>query len=154
MGVWVRGYASDMQRTWYILKPGEDAAPEEARRGFQTIVDAIAESAKALKPGVEGRAVDAVARKVVTDAGYPEYPHALGHQLGHHVHDGGALLGPAWPRYKGTPFMKTALGQIHTLEPSLTVPGFGAVGLEDDVVVTESGAEFMAETQRELWLIR
>lgn len=154
MGVWVRGYASDMQRTWYVLRPGEGAAPEAAGKGFHTIAAAIAGAAKVLKPGVEGRAVDAVSRKFITDAGYPEYPHALGHQLGHHVHDGGTLLGPAWPRYKKTPFMTAELGQIHTLEPSLTVPGHGAVGIEDDVVVTESGAEFLAESQKELWLIR
>jgi Xaa-Pro aminopeptidase len=154
MGVWVRGYASDMQRTWYILKPGEETPPEAARKGFHTIARAIAEAAKVLKPGVEGHAVDAVSRKVITDAGYPEYPHALGHQLGHHVHDGGSLLGPAWPRYKKTPFMTAELGQIHTLEPSLTVPGHGAIGLEDDVVVGPGGAEFLAATQTELWIIR
>ncbi len=154
MGVYVKGYASDMQRTWYILKDGEDAAPEAAQKGFDTIVRSIEESGRALKPGVKGIDVDTIARKVVTDAGYPEYPHALGHQVGRDVHDGGCLLGPAWPRYKTTPFMLLEENQIFTLEPSLNVPGFGAVGLEDDVVVTSGGAKYLTEPQKELWYVR
>ena len=154
MGVFVKGYASDMQRTWYILKPGETAAPEAAQKGFDTIVRSIEESGRALKPGAKGIDIDTIARKIVTDAGYPEYPHALGHQVGRNVHDGGCLLGPAWARYKTTPFMPIEESQIFTLEPSLNVPGFGAIGLEDDVVVTPDGAEYMAKPQKELWTIR
>ncbi len=154
MGVFVRGYASDMQRTWYVLKPGEDRAPEPAQKGFDTIVLSIEASGRALKPGAKGIELDTIARKVVTDAGYPEYPHALGHQIGRHVHDGGALLGPAWARYRNTPFLVLEAGQIFTLEPSLTVPGFGAVGIEEDAIVTRDGARYMAPPQRKLWMVR
>lgn len=94
MGVFVRGYASDMQRTWYVLRPGEDAPPEVARHGFAVIAEANEACRKALRPGVRGVDVDAIARGMVTAAGYPEYPHALGHQVGRHVHDGG----PSWDR--------------------------------------------------------
>ena len=93
MGVFVRGYASDMQRTWYVLKPGEERAPEAARRGFAVIAEANEACRKALRPGVKGVDVDAIARGMVTAAGFPEYPHALGHQVGRHVHDGGAFSG-------------------------------------------------------------
>lgn len=154
MGVFVRGYASDMQRTWYVAKPGEQGAPEAARRGFAVIADANEACRKALRPGVKGVDVDAIARGMVTAAGFPEYPHALGHQVGRCVHDGGALLGPAWARYRNTPFMPTAENQVFTLEPSLNVPGFGAVGLEEDVVVTPDGARFLAPPQTELWVVR
>jgi len=154
MGVFVEGYASDMQRTWYLLRDGEDTAPEEAIRGFNTIIEAIAESGKILKPGVTGVEVDAVARGIVTAAGFPEYPHGLGHQIGRNVHDGAAMLGPAWPRYKSTPMITIEADQIFTLEPSLTVPGYGAVGVEEDVIVTPGGAQYMAEPQRELIYIR
>ena len=154
MGVMVRGYASDMQRTWYVLKPGEESTPVAVQKGFDTIVRAIEETGKALKPGAKGVDIDAISRKIVVDAGYPEYPHALGHQVGQHVHDGGAMLGPAWPRYRSTPLIPLAEGQVFTLEPSLNVPGHGAVGLEDDVVVTPEGAQYLTEPQKELWFIR
>jgi Xaa-Pro aminopeptidase len=154
MGVFVGGYASDMQRTWYVPKPGEDGAPDPVRKGFDTIVRAIEAAAKVLRPGVPGTDVDAVARAVVVGAGYPEYPHALGHQLGRHAHDGGCLLGPRWPRYKNTILLPVRENQIFTLEPSLNVPGFGAVGIEEDVVVTPEGPRFFAEPQRELWFVR
>lgn len=154
MGVFVRGYASDMQRTWYVLKEGEDSAPEAPRRGFNTIVQAVEACRQALKPGARGVDIDTIARSRVTSAGFPEYPHGLGHQVGRHVHDGGAMLGPAWARYKNTPFLPVAEGQVFTLEPSLTVPGFGAVGVEEDVVVTASGARYLATPQTELWYVR
>ena len=154
MGVFVRGYASDMQRTWYVLKPGEVEAPEEAARGFAVISEANEACRKALKPGVKGVDVDTLARGMVTAAGFPEYPHALGHQVGRHVHDGGGLLGPAWARYRNTPFMPAAENQVFTLEPSLSVPGFGAVGIEEDVVVTPEGARYLAPPQTELWLVK
>jgi Xaa-Pro aminopeptidase len=154
MGVFVRGYASDMQRTWYVASPGEESAPGAARRGFNVIVQANEACRKALRPGVKGVDVDAVARGMVTAAGFPEYPHALGHQVGRHVHDGGALLGPAWARYRNTPFMPAAENQVFTLEPSLNVPGFGAVGIEEDVVVTPEGARFLAPPQTELWTVK
>jgi Xaa-Pro aminopeptidase len=153
MGVFVRGYASDMQRTWYVPKPGEEGAPEAVRRGFAVIAGANEACRKALHPGVRGVDVDAIARGMVTAAGFPEYPHALGHQVGRHVHDGGALLGPAWARYRNTPFMPAAENQVFTLEPSLSVPGFGAVGIEEDVVVTPDGARFLAPPQTELWIV-
>lgn len=154
MGMYVEGYASDMQRTWYALKAGEDRAGEEVARGFNTIVQAIDLSRHALVQGAHGVHVDRVARQLITEAGYPDYAHALGHQLGRHVHDGGALLGPAWPRYGAAPFLPLEAGQVFTLEPSLTVPGAGTIGIEEDVVLNEAGATFLAEPQRELWYIR
>ena len=154
MGVFVRGYASDMQRTWYVLKPGEAAPPEPVRRGFAVTAEAIEKSRAALKPGAKGVDIDAISRGHITSAGFPEYPHALGHQVGRHVHDGGALLGPAWARYRNTPFIPVEDGMIFTLEPSLNVEGFGAVGIEEDAVVTPSGGKLLAPPQTELWTVR
>ncbi|MCR4410532.1 MAG: Xaa-Pro peptidase family protein [Candidatus Saccharicenans sp.] len=152
-GVKVDGYCSDMQRTFYLLQPGESQAPPEVRKGFETIVMAIEEARKAMKPGVQGVQIDAVARKIITGAGYQEFPHALGHQVGRFAHDGTALLGPAWEKYADKPFHPLEPGMVFTLEPRLTVPGRGVVTIEEMVVVTESGAEFLSHPQKELLLI-
>lgn len=154
MGVFYNGYASDLQRTWYVLRKGEMTPPEEAIKGFSTIKEAIVESGKALKPGVKGVEIDKISREKVVLSGFPEYPHALGHQLGRFVHDGGALLGPNWARYKNTPFMELKEGQVFTLEPSLSVKGFGAIGIEEDVIVTKNGAEYLSNLQQELFLVK
>lgn len=152
-GVKVDGYCSDMQRTFYLLQPGENQAPPEVKKGFETIVMAIEEARKAMKPGVQGVQVDRVARQIVTAAGYQEFPHALGHQVGRFAHDGTALLGPAWEKYADKPFHPLEPGMVFTLEPRLTVPGRGVVTIEEMVVVTESGAEFLSHPQKELLLI-
>ena len=153
-GVKVDSYCSDMQRTFYILKEGEAKAPADVQRGFDTILRAVEESKAAMKPGVLGLDVDAVARSVVTAAGYEEFPHALGHQVGRFPHDGTALLGPCWEKYGQKPLRSLEPGMVFTIEPRLTVPGKGVVTIEEMVVVTESGADWLSDPQRELLLVR
>ncbi len=152
-GVKVEGYCSDLQRTFYALEEGETSAPPEVVKGFDTIRDAIEQSRLAMAPGVMGKDVDAVARRVLADAGYEEFPHALGHQVGRYSHDGTALLGPEWEKYADKPFQKLEPDMVFTIEPRLTVEGRGVVTVEVMVVVTESGAEYMSQPQRELYLI-
>jgi len=152
-GIKIENYCSDMQRTWYILREGETSAPADVRKGFETIVKTVEESRKAMKPGILGLDVDAVSRKIVTEAGYEEFPHALGHQVGRFAHDGTALLGPAWEKYAQKPFRPLEPGMVFTIEPRLTVPGKGIATIEEMVVVTETGAEFLSSPQTELFLI-
>jgi Xaa-Pro aminopeptidase len=151
-GVKQNGYCSDLQRVVYFLAPGESSPPDPVRRGFDTVVQAIHAAVEALKPGKLGREVDAAARSVVTGAGYPEYKYATGHHLGRLAHDGGGVLGPEWERYGDGPNRPVEEGHVYTVEPGLLVPGYGYMGLEEDVLVTESGTQFLSTPQTDLIL--
>jgi len=153
-GVKYEEYCSDIQRLVYVLREGETEPPLEVQRGFITIRTAIEKSRAAMKPGVTGNSIDVIAREILVDSGYPEYQHALGHQLGRVAHDGGALLGPLWEKYGDDPHQRLEVGQVFTIEPGLAVPNYGYVALEEDVVMTENGAEYIGEPQRELVLIK
>jgi Xaa-Pro aminopeptidase len=153
-GIKYKGYCSDMQRTWYVLKDGEDIAPAEVLKGFTIIRDAIQKVADNLKPGVIGYEMDNIARNYIIEQGYDEYPHGLGHQVGRNVHDGGAGLLPKWERYGNTPFMKVEEGQVFTIEPRLKVEGYGTSTLEEEVLITKDGCKFLTNPEKELILIK
>ena len=103
-----------------------------------------------MKPGIAGKDIDAIARGIVTEAGYPEYLYGTGHHLGRTTHDGAGILGPAWERYGNTPNYKLEPGHVYTIEPGLVVPGYGYMGIEEDVFVTEDGVQFISKPQTEL----
>ncbi len=151
-GVKQAEFCSDIQRVAYYLAPGEKQPPEPVQRGFNTVVESIQKAVAAMKPGMLGKEVDAIARGVVTGAGYEEYKYATGHQLGRLAHDGAGLLGPEWERYGNTPNLALEAGHVYTVEPGLMVPGYGYIGLEEDVLVTENGAEFLGPPQLALIL--
>ncbi len=149
-GVKQAGYCSDIQRVVYFLAPGEINPPEEVKRGFETVVNAIKSAVSAMKPGITGVEIDKVARDIILDAGYPEYKYGTGHHLGRTVHDGAGLLGPLWEKYGNTPNMPLEPGNVFTVEPGVMIPGFGYIGIEEDIVVTEEGAEFLSTPQMDL----
>ncbi len=149
-GVRLNDYCSDIQRLIYFRQPDEDKAPGELLKAFDVIKGIIEKTAKDCRPGMEGWEIDAMARKILTDAGYPEYQHALGHQLGRDAHDGGAVLGPKWDRYGTTPTIPLESGNVFTLELGVRIEGIGYVGLEEDVALEESGARFLCPRQQKL----
>lgn len=153
-GVKVNGYCSDMQRTFYIMKEGETEVPADVQKGFDTIVEAVEKSKQGMKAGIEAKEIDAIARAIVVNNGYEEFPHGLGHQVGRFSHDGTALLGPTWEKYAQKPFQKLEERMVFTIEPRLTVENRGVATIEEMVVVKENGAEWLTTPQKELLIIK
>ena len=107
----------------------------EQRKVYEIVLRAQTEAFKALKPGVYHEDLEAIARKVITDAGYGDYfTHGLGHFVGLDVHDAGAYHEPL------------EAGMVITLEPGIYLPekNFG-IRIEDDVLITPTGARFLSD---------
>ena len=152
-GTRMKGYCSDLQRTWYFLRENETEAPEAVIRAFETIRDSIALGAEKIRPGMEGREIDTIVRSYITDRGYKEFPHALGHQVGRKTHDGAGLLCPEWERYGNLPYLKIEENQIYTLEPRIIMPDYGVATIEEIIVVKRDGGHFLSNPQKEIILI-
>lgn len=153
-GMRYEGYCSDLQRTWYCLKPGETVPPPIVMKAFNAVRAAIHKAGSFMKPGVKGVEVDAVARGHITALGFDEYPHALGHQIGRAAHDGAGLLCPRWERYGTKPDSSVEAGQCYTLEPRINVKGYGVATIEEIVVVTEDGVRYLSQPQAEIMLVK
>jgi Xaa-Pro aminopeptidase len=140
-GVLYHGYGSDLQRMWYFGK--KDDVPDELSHALETIVTGVQLAADAIKPGIQGYEIDKIVREYQISRGYKEFMHGLGHQVGIMAHDGGGGLFPDWERYGTLPFMNLEVGQVFTIEPSLSTKNHGWVALEEMVVITEYGCEFL-----------
>lgn len=157
-GVRFHGYTTDMIRASYLLKDGESEPPAEVKKMFATLRRANEAAAAIMKPGVEGYRVDAAAREVVTEAGYPEFFHATGHPVGRVVHGAGPALAPRSGRFGPAVEMKLEPGQIFAVEPSVMRPaetedGAYIMNMEEEVLITDDGSEYLAPHQTELILI-
>jgi Xaa-Pro aminopeptidase len=152
MGVRYKGYTSDYKRMWYFLQPGETEPPKQLQTVFDLCQQIIQETADALRPGTPGCDVDALARKRLTEAGYEEFKHALGHQVGRAVHDGGVSLGPA-DRYAHASNPVQA-NMVISLEPAVKMLEYHPVAPEDLGIVQKEGpAEFFIPRQEQIWLV-
>lgn len=154
LGVKQNEYCADLQRMWYVLDDGEAAAPPEVQHAFDVVYGAIKAGESVLKPGVLGWQVDQEARDFITDNGYEEYMHAFGHLLGRVAHDGATVLGPQWERYTGMCDLPVEAGNVFTLEPHVVIPNRGIMSLEEDVLVTANGVEYLSNPQTALRYIR
>jgi Xaa-Pro dipeptidase len=131
-GCKVEGYTSDISRTFVLGK-----ATEKMKKVFDIVRHAQSAALAAARPSVQCGDVDAAARKVITDAGYgPDYKfftHRLGHGMGMDGHE--------WPYLvHGNPTPMTA-HMMFSDEPGIYIRGEFGVRLEDDMHITENGAE-------------
>ena len=154
-GIKYKGYCADVQRVYFALQHGKTSPPERLHNMFQTTRAAQDAGLALLRPGIRGVDVDAAARKVVVEVGYPEYIHGYGHCLGRTAHEVGPLLGSDWPeRYSRKNIYRSIQeSQIFTAEPSVTFEGVGSINLEDDVIVRKDGAERLSGPQEDFFLI-
>jgi Xaa-Pro aminopeptidase len=152
-GVKQAGFCSDLQRTWYMLRPGESGVPDDVASAWDAAQAALRAGADRMRPGVQGWEVDAAARAALVDAGYPEYQHAFGHHLGRVAHDGGTVLGPRWDRYGQLPFGRLEADHVFAIELGVQVDGYGPVYLEENVRVTPDGIAWLSQPQTDIWLV-
>jgi Xaa-Pro aminopeptidase len=158
-GIQLDGYISDIQRTAYVLRPGESGPPASVGKLFDTTLRACQAGIAALRPGARGRDVDQAARSIITGAGYDEYPHAAGHAIGVEAHELGPVLGPPWKERYGTAVEHAVEpGMVFAVEPAAYVDlpecgGVVQVGIEEDVIVTAEGRRLVGTPQTELILL-
>jgi len=131
MGLKVGGYCSDMTRTVVLGQP--DA---RTLAMIRLVRQAQRAGLAALRPGVAGRHVDQVARRVIEEAGHGDhFGHSLGHGVGLNVHEGPSLS------YRNRKLLRP--GMVLTVEPGVYLPGWGGVRLENMAVVTEAGCRLL-----------
>jgi Xaa-Pro aminopeptidase len=158
-GVRVKGFAVDLNMNAYVLREGETSPPPVLQQMWDTMVRATADTIKAIKPGVVCRDVDALARKLVREAGYDEWGYEVGHSVGTWIHGIGPTLAPDWSHFGRKPGMKIQVNDAYAVEPAVErlVPELGTnvrVHVQEMVVVTPTGARYMVPPQTELLLIR
>jgi Xaa-Pro dipeptidase len=131
-GCTVEGYQSDITRTFVLGK-----ASDKMKEVFEIVHRAQTAALKTARPGLECEGVDAAARKVITDSGYgPDYKYFT-HRLGHGI----GMDGHEWPylvRGNTTPM---AANMTFSDEPGIYIRGEFGIRLEDDMHITENGAE-------------
>lgn len=140
-GAIFQGYVSDCTRTVVL----SEASPKH--QDIYGIVLAAQQAAlQGIKPGMSGKDADALARTIITQAGYGDaFGHSLGHGVGLAVHEGPSLS----PREEAI----LAPGHVVTVEPGIYLPGWGGVRIEDLVVVTENGCRSLTRAPKELLIL-
>ena len=132
------GYCADMTRT--VAVGGLSA---EMERVYDTVLRAQLSCCKAIKAGMTGREVDAIAREVIDGAGYAgRFGHGLGHSLGIEIHED--------PRCSPRDNTVLRAGMTMTIEPGIYLPEQFGVRIEDAVVVTEDGCEILGRSDKNL----
>ena len=146
-GCSVEGYASDISRTFVLGKP-----TDKMKTVFDIVYRAQQAALAAAKPGAPNEAVDAAARRVLIDAGYgPGFKyltHRVGHGMGMDMHEWPYLVKNNMFGWPSNPTLKP--GMVFSDEPGIYIRGEFGVRLEDDMHVTENGAELFTPQSRDI----
>jgi len=140
-GAMYHGYCSDITRTFAVGHP-----PAEYTRIHQVTLEANMAGRAMARPGIPAGEIDKAARSVIEAAGYGEYfTHRTGHGLGTEPHEE--------PYIFGENSLLLEPGMVFTVEPGIYLPGKAGVRVEDDVVITSTGAESLSTITRELIVV-
>ena len=141
-GAEVQGYRSDISRVVFT-----GGVSDTMRQVYDVVLRAHDAAVAAMRPGVRCHTVDAIARKIVKDAGYAkEFRHGLGHGIGLEVHERPGFGGKPKDG-RGIPLRKN---MIVTVEPGVYLEGVGGVRIEDDILLTPRGHERLNALPRAL----
>ncbi len=140
-GAVVGGYHSDCTRTVVLSE-----ASSRQRDLYDLVLTAQTAVLAAIRPGLTTREADALARRVIADAGYADhFGHGLGHGVGLAIHEGPTLS----PRDDAT----LEAGMTITVEPGVYLPGWGGVRIEDLVVITANGCDVLTTAPKSLLIL-
>ncbi len=138
-GAQIRGYCSDLTRTFVVGAPATD----RQREVYEVVRRAQARALAGIQAGLTGREADALAREVIAADGLgAAFGHSLGHGLGLEVHEA--------PRLSQTNDRPLPAGAVVTVEPGVYLEGWGGVRIEDDIVLRSDGAECLSDGRTEL----
>jgi Xaa-Pro aminopeptidase len=141
LGARLDGYCSDCTRTW-----ATGGLPDDLAAIYDTVLEAQQTALDAVRPGPEGREIDAIARAIIDAAGYGDhFGHGLGHGVGMDIHEA--------PRLARTAEARLAAGNVVTVEPGIYLPGRGGVRIEDLVVVTDGGRDVLTSMPKALTFV-
>lgn len=137
LGATFDGYHSDLTRTIYLGEPDEGF-----REVYELVLSAQQAAEETIKPGMTGKEADAIARRVIEEAGYGEqFGHGLGHGVGLAVHEK--------PRLGKLSEDVLKPGMVFTVEPGIYIPSWGGVRIEDIVFLGEDGVEVVSQATKE-----
>src|SRR6266481_851373 len=140
-GCTAEGYESDISRTVVLGKP-----TDKMKQVFEIVHRAQSAALAAARPGVQCQSVDAAARKVISDAGYgPDYKY-FAHRVGHGI----GMDGHEWPYLVRGNTQIIAANMTFSDEPGIYIRGEFGVRLEDDMYITEKGAELFTPQSKNL----
>ena len=136
-GAILRAYCSDLTRTVHVGR-----ASAKVRGLYAAVLDAQQAAKAAIRPGVTADAVDAAARNALKRRGLAKYfTHSTGHGLGLEIHE--------MPRIGRGEETVLQENMVITIEPGVYLDGIGGIRIEDDVVVTKSGAVDLTTAPRD-----
>lgn len=141
-GANVDGYLSDITRTVFVGTPSE-----KHRELYGIVLEANLAALNGLRPGLNGREGDALARDVIAASGYGDYfGHGLGHGIGLEIHEQLRLS-------TNSEAIVLEPGNVLTVEPGIYIPGFGGVRIEDDALITEDGIRLLNSSSKQLMVL-
>ena len=149
-GLRINGFASDNQRSFYVLREGETSAPAEVQNAFEAVQAAIRAAIAAAAPGVYTTVTRDAANEVFVARGYPKVG-GLGHEVGTFAHEGGMRCGSDYAIDELDCHLEA--GMVFTMEPAI-LTSHGRLCQEEVIVITDTGCRFLSIPQKELWLIK